>query len=74
MKDPGPEAVQIVLVPTKQVGSHPYRRLAKFLKSVKRAYGWRCVSVGPASAKAASLELLDDMPALVQAASGEEAA
>jgi hypothetical protein len=73
MKDPGPEAVQLTLVPMKAAGTHPFRQLARILKALKRAYGWRCVSVGPASMKAASLDLLQEMPAVAQAAAEEEA-
>jgi hypothetical protein len=74
MKDPGPDAVTMTLVPVKGAQPHYLHRLKRMLKAMLRGYGFRCVSVGPASVRAVSHQLLDEMPAIARAASGEEAA
>lgn len=70
MKPYPPDAIVVVMVPMKsgKWGAHPFRRLARWLKGLGRGFGWRVLSIGPASAEAATLELLEDMPAMVEAA------
>lgn len=40
-----PDDTLIVVRPTPDAGRHPERRLARMLKALKRAYGYRCVTV-----------------------------
>lgn len=75
MKSYPPNAVAIVAVPKKSAryGADEYRRLAAAIKSMGRYHGWRVVSIGPASAEAAALKLLDAMPELAGAARDDAA-
>lgn len=68
-----PDDVLLVVRPMKNAGPHPFSRLKRLLKSMKRAYGFRCVELGPASAFAADLELLEAMPELTAAVRDEAA-
>lgn len=69
-----PGDVALIVRPIKSFGTHPYCRLKRLLKAMKRAYGFRCVELGPASAVAGDLELLDAMQELIDAAKDGAAA